>query len=379
MRRAVILDSEVAASNELDGAAVSPVDRLSVLLREGIWAPLAAHLGSLQRLHVVTHGSFHVLPLHCGAPDGLELCTYPGFIYYHRLRHQETQSSVPPSTVGALGVAVHAADDTPGLNAIPLVHAEARIVRALWPGVVHTDPDLAQPDPPLTALQLAGHGQVNPKEPARANLMLAGGALDLHTVLVAQQHPAVVVLSACTVGRTADDPDGEPLGLVGGFMLRGARQVIASLQPVPDFYMPLLMALFYRSWRDGMTPAQALADAKRRLSSGHWHADTAELIRRHYREALVAGMNHALRQSAQALDPLLMLSHAWLFPTPFRGLHPTRDAQLLAELKRRLSNSAGRWNMAQAIAQCLIDERARLPRHQVDTLCTWVVAFGDDR
>lgn len=377
MRRGVLPSSELAPFAGDAGAELPALQRLGALLDRGLWDPLAPHLGGIRRLHVVTHGSFHLLPLTCIAPAGLAVCAYPGLVTYHRLWHRQAMAVDSTAAGGRLGMAVHAAHDVPGLSPIPFVMAEAQIVRALWPGEVHADPQLARAEPALAALQLAGHGRSDPADPSRAGLLMAEGALDLHAVLAARQHPTVVVLSACTVGRSADDPDGEPLGLVGGFMLKGARVVIASLQPVPDFYMPLLMALFHRCWRDGSPPAEALAEAKQRLALGHWHADTEALVRRAYQGVLVDTLAHAQKTPGDETG-LLLLTHAWLFPPELRELQPG-DGERLNALRSLVATPAGRERLAERVLQTLTHERSRLPRRHLETLCTWVVAFGTPR
>jgi hypothetical protein len=365
-------------------------DPLRGNLQAGLWEPLTPHLTGLSRLHLVTHGTWHLLPLELGAPTGLRLATYPGFIYYHRVRHQgvqpaatspvESPAAAPfaPSQSTVLGLAVDAAEDNPALEPIPFVHAEAELITALWPGPVHTTPDLGADTPILFALQLSGHGQIDAKDPARANVRLADRVLDMHAVLGARQQPLVVVLSACTVGRTSEDSDGEPLGLVGSFLLKGACYVVASLQPVPDFYMPLLVILFYQAWMETGSPETALLEAKARLASGNWPPDTAELICTHYRPILegVLAEVQAKPKATGTKDPLLRLTHAWPFPAPYRALHPEKGQDVLEALRERLKTAPGRASMAAGVLDTLVAERARLPTAVTETLCTWVRGFG---
>ncbi len=386
MRRAGSWDSDVmVAEPPADEGIYSD---LASALRAGLWTPLAEQLDGLTRLHLVTHGHWHLLPVELGAPPTLELTHYPGFIYYHRLRHQgavpgmakgpETgsPSDLAPDETTPLGLTVHAAEDTPGLEAIPFVRAEADLISALWPGPVQADPDLDAEQPVLGALHLAAHGQADDKDPARANVVLGNRVLDFHAALGARQHPPVVVLSACTVGRTSDDPDGEPLGLVGSFLLKGTRYVIASLQPVPDFYMPLLMALFHQAWQITESPDKALAEARRRLKAGDWYPETEVLVHTHYQpiieQALTTVIDKPKRPGWQ--DSLLQLTHAWPFPKPYRALHPDDDQHSLDELRDDIASD--RSQLAAQILDTLIAERAQLPGAAIDTLSTWVRGFG---
>ncbi|MDC1287503.1 CHAT domain-containing protein [Gammaproteobacteria bacterium] len=225
---------------------------------------------------------------------------------------------------------------------------------------------------------MAAHGQADEKDPARASVMLGNRVLDFHAVLGARQHPAVVVLSACTVGRTSDDPDGEPLGLVGSFLLKGSRYVIASLQPVPDFYMPLLITLFYQAWQHTGSPDKALAEAKRRLKGGDWYPATEALIRTHYQPIVEQVLASALDKPHQSdwQDSMIQLTHVWPFPLPYRALHPDGDQHTLSELRDEIETAQGRANMASRVLDTLFTERSRLPVAAVDTLCTWVRGFG---
>ncbi|MDC1286798.1 CHAT domain-containing protein, partial [Gammaproteobacteria bacterium] len=354
---------------------------LELALSQGLWTPLLDHLQGMTRLHVVTHGSWHLLPVELGAPDHLLLSHYPGFIYYHRLMHQ--QNNIEIESKGAdqsvpLGLSTHAAEDDPSLESIPFVRAEAGLIESLWSGPVHSDPNLNSEQPRLGVLQLAAHGQADEKDPARANVILGNQLLDFHAVLEARQHPPVVILSACTVGRTTDDLDGEPLGLVGGFLLKGTRYVIASLQPVPDFYMPLLMTLFYQSWQITRSPDSALVEAKRRLRSGEWYPETEALIRIHYQPVIEQMLTSVSGKSEQTgwQDRLVQLTHAWPWPEPYRALHPDDEQDILMDLREAIGTKGECTKMAKLIIETLIDERAHLPTGAVDTLCTWVKGFG---
>ena len=374
--------SSVMVSN----AGESLTGVLTLAISDGLWIPLSKHLTGLTHLHVVTHGSWHLLPVELGAPEQITLSIYPGFIYYHRLRHQGTApgsgapeySAQRPSSDSPMGLAVHAAEECPGLEPIPFVYAEANLIKTLWSGQVYTDPDLQAERPVLTTLQLAAHGQADEKDPARANVVLGSQILDFHAVLGARQHPPVVVLSACTVGRTSDDPDGEPLGLVGSFLLKGSRYVIASLQPVPDFYMPLLIALFYQSWIRLGTPDIALAEAKRLFRTGDWYEETEDLIRTHYLPIIEQILTAAIEKPKRVdwHDPVLRLTGAWPFPEPYRALHPDEDQHKLDELREVIKRPTGRIQLANGILDTFIAERDRLPEAIVDTLCTWVRGFG---
>lgn len=381
-RRGVMLASE-APSHGLSSPSGVAVEeerlRMRSALHDGFWRPLAASLVGIDELRIVTHGASHRLPLELGAPAGLRIRLYPGLVYYHRLHHQARVGSRAATGSARIGLAVNASHGAVGVNPIPFVDVESRLVRAVWPGEAVTDHGLLEDSPGPDVMHFAAHGQLDDHDPARSNLMLADGLLDLQTVLAARRCPRVVFLSACTVGRTTDDPDGEPLGLVGGFLIKGARYVIAALQPVPDFYMPLFGALFHQAWCGGDAPAAALTEAKRRFAAGDWFADTEALVREHYRPTIVECLAEAMKHEAEPPieQALAAATHDWPWPAPYRALRPGLDDERLQALREQAATVAGREALADAVLDTLIAERDALPESVVDTMCTWLVGFGD--
>ncbi|MEM9555828.1 MAG: CHAT domain-containing protein [Acidobacteriota bacterium] len=124
-------------------------------------------------------------------------------------------------------------------------------------------------------VHFATHGLINARNPDLSGLVLAqvdaegrerNGFLSLDDVSALQLSAELVVLSGCqtALGR---ELNGEGLvGLSRGFLTAGVPRLVASLWPVHDEATAHLMTLFYRGLlEDGMPPAQALADAQRRL------------------------------------------------------------------------------------------------------------------
>ena len=72
---------------------------------------------------------------------------------------------------------------------------------------------------------------------------------DAVKMLVLNVRPALAVFANCLAGRIHENVDGEPLGLVSLQMMRGTRQVLACLAPVPDFFTPPLIGLFWQAYR----------------------------------------------------------------------------------------------------------------------------------
>jgi hypothetical protein len=159
---------------------------------------------------------------------------------------------------------------------------------------------------------------------------------------------------------------------MAAFFLRGARYLIAALQPVSDFYMPLLTCLFYQSWhRLGGHPAQALAEAKRRLKTGDWYPDTEDLLRTAYRPVLEGW----LAQLADNNDDtgLAIITWSWGFPTRYQALDPDHDQDKLEDLKEEIRDATKRHALLTDILDRLCRDRRSAA---IDHLCTWVRGFG---
>jgi CHAT domain-containing protein len=72
-------------------------------------------------------------------------------------------------------------------------------------------------------------------------------------------------MAACDVGRSVVVSGNELLGLAATFLERGTSQLIAPVVPVPDAETKDLMVAVHRRLRQGLAPAQALAEAQQEL------------------------------------------------------------------------------------------------------------------
>ena len=83
----------------------------------------------------------------------------------------------------------------------------------------------------------------------------------------------LVVLSACETGLIdISSKSDEFVGLPGGFMQAGARNVVASMWAVDDLSTSLFMAEFYRLMiEDGLSPSSALQKTQLKfIIQGKW-------------------------------------------------------------------------------------------------------------
>ena len=307
-----------ATATAAAAATSGPAPDVERLLQECLWQPLQALLPpSLLRLHLVSHGALHVLPLALGSDRPVLL--YPGLIFFWQCRQG--------AWARASGLALHVHSpkkdpQDPRFEPIPFVHAEAELVSRVWGRPDELLDDGAAGPSAVQAVHLACHGWVdgNASAPGSGDafLVTASGPLDMQRVLRLQRRTPVVFLSACLVGRQREDVDGDPLGLVSAFFVKGARGVVAALAPISDFWAPVLAVLFHDALRHPQVPGAgdnasadanpdaaapevpawlALQCAKQALHSGHW----SPAVQQHVREVLTAHL--ALWIGNQVLAP----------------------------------------------------------------------------
>ncbi|PRZ07080.1 CHAT domain-containing protein [Isoptericola sp. CG 20/1183] len=144
---------------------------------------------------------------------------------------------------------------------------EARLVADVWDDALL----LAGPDATCgrtgaalegaTVVHLGAHGRHEPDNPLFSAVRLADGSLYAHELDGTDLSGAVVVLSACEVGRASTRVGGEPLGLTSVLLRLGARAVVAAVAPLRDDVAVRVMPRLHASLREGLEPAAALAHA----------------------------------------------------------------------------------------------------------------------
>jgi tetratricopeptide (TPR) repeat protein len=143
-------------------------------------------------------------------------------------------------------------------------HAEAVAVAAIHATEALTGP-AATVAATMAALDgarlahLATHGSVHPDNPLFSALMLADGPLTAYDLERLPRLPQVVILASCDSGRLVVRAGDELLGLAATLLSHGARQIVASVVPVPDVETASLMVELHRSLAAGTPPAAALA------------------------------------------------------------------------------------------------------------------------
>jgi tetratricopeptide (TPR) repeat protein len=152
----------------------------------------------------------------------------------------------------------------PGLLA---ADEEASLVAAVWDDAVllgGADASCAATAGRLAhagVVHLAAHGTHEPDNPLFSSVRLADGPLFAHELDGTDLAGAVVVLSACEVGRSTSRVGGEPLGLTSVLLRHGASAVIAAVAPLRDDVAVRVMPALHTALRDGLRPGRALARA----------------------------------------------------------------------------------------------------------------------
>lgn len=118
---------------------------------------------------------------------------------------------------------------------------------------------------------IACHGLFEGHDPWTSKLFLARDAGEdghLHAWEVMGldlRKASLITLSGCETGVVSGGPADDFMGLPRGFMLAGARTLVASLWPVEDRATAALMKALYKGLAQGLAPAGALRSAKMML------------------------------------------------------------------------------------------------------------------
>jgi len=265
-----------------DGPALPSWGKAARRCASELWGPIASELPeTVSHVAVVTHGRFHVLPLELGKPDRLTCSHYINLIFFAQ---PSPAGQPPPSSAHQIllnrdpGLAFANREADPLLTEVWAASSspvDLRVAEAL---------DGISPAMPVQYLHVAGHGNRSPDRHKHRNV--AEVQYDRKSSLTEQMvftklPPAEIVwLSSCVVGLTEEDMEGDPVGMIVPFLMRGSRFVVASLTEVPDLWMPLLVSLteWFRMVERLPLP-DALNRAKSALKAWVHEPDLAEFYR----------------------------------------------------------------------------------------------------
>ena len=160
-----------------------------------------------------------------------------------------------------------------GAGQLPAIAAElAAVAQSLGPGT-HLRQDgeatlaafLAEAGA-ASSLHLACHASCRADNPDLSALHFSDGTLTVADLSGLHLNADLVTLSACDTALSRIAPGDEVLGLARGFLMAGARSVVASLWSVEDGSTAELMAQFHRLRQAGLGTAGALRQAQRELA-----------------------------------------------------------------------------------------------------------------
>ena len=146
---------------------------------------------------------------------------------------------------------------------------EVRSAGAVWPvgsaevlpGDRATAADVADLAARVDVLHVAAHGRHSADNPLFSGLELSGGPWFGYDIDALTRVPAVVLLSACEVGRSSVRFGEELIGMTAAWLHAGARCVIASPTAVADAAAHDVLTRLHAGLANGLDPSAALAGA----------------------------------------------------------------------------------------------------------------------
>ncbi len=170
------------------------------------------------------------------------------------LNVENPQQDLPFATVESAAVSLLYPDST-----IPLKGEKATRIQVMT---------TMQTDEQLGVFHFTGHGQHDINQPLDSSLLLADEdeltLRDIFQLDFSRYH--LICLSACETGLTSKQGlIDEFVGLISGFLAKGAAYVVSTLWAVDQRSTALLMVRFYQCLQADMTPPFALKEAQKWL------------------------------------------------------------------------------------------------------------------
>jgi len=197
--------------------------------------------------------------------DRFALAISPGLLY------RVSEEAAPGGNRHVLAVAEPAL--SPDLAArygpLPEAREEAAIAASLYPrstmltGTMAKSSAIRRELPSATVFHVGGHALATPE---RDGLLVADGLWGAAEIVdLDLRRCSLVVLAACSTGQVDSDPLFGPKSLVRGFVVAGARQVVASRWTVDSRATLELMRAFYGELQNGRSAAWAMHSAAQRV------------------------------------------------------------------------------------------------------------------
>jgi tetratricopeptide (TPR) repeat protein len=247
-------------------------------------------LRGIDQLILIPHRELHLLPLDYLFPGRFTITYLPSFHIGFKLVLQETSSLPTYDPENIVNVAA---------RELPFAAIEAAALSSLYPDNNPLKPPVKQEEL-ITVLRnngslfhFAGHADHIPENLRESFLLLTNSEqLTLGNIVdddqLDLQKYGLICLSACETGITSSETlTDEYVGLVSGFLAKGANYVLSSLWRVDERSSALLIIKFYQLFKQGKSPATALKEAKEWLrvlsyqDLAKWYQELAEELPRY--------------------------------------------------------------------------------------------------
>lgn len=220
-----------------------------------------------KKIVIVPHGLAHYVPMHALLHNGryvfqdhqVSYLPSASTLAYLEPKRRAARASGALIVANPDGTLLFAEEEA---LAIQRILGEGKILRR--DASVATVSRLA---PGNAILHFATHAQLDPDNPVRSRLVLAGGDLTVGDIFGLRLDARLVTLSACntSVGRLSNGD--ELVGLTRAFLFAGTPLVAATLWKADEESTPALMTAFYRELESGADPAAAIQTAMDQVSA----------------------------------------------------------------------------------------------------------------
>jgi tetratricopeptide (TPR) repeat protein len=235
------------------GDVVAPLKQLSRVLGGHLLDPIRDELKRYRSLVVMPNDVLFYLPIHAltvegpdGSPRFLAETHSVSYLTRRHLTHLAPTSPEPSRSLLALS--------NPD-GSLPGASLEVSALKAIRPSATTLDGPQATKEAfkhlaeQFRDLHLATHGILDPQQPHRSHLLMAGpddeSRLDVEDIASLELSNAMVVLSACETALGEQVPGAALVTLAEAFTRAGARSIVASLWPVEDVATRDFMVAFH--------------------------------------------------------------------------------------------------------------------------------------
>jgi hypothetical protein len=338
-------DAPDLSTDSLSGLRTAPksLSDLQQRVLRIFWRPLEQAVSGIEKLHVVYAPSFRGVGLHLGA-EGLQCGFYPSLPGFFRV-FELTRVNRRPAREEPSPVDVGFDCAWGARSPIPFSKAEALLIRTLVPQAkIHAGSDFAgrlRSGARARTVHLACHGATFGAQDRQHSVLLLDWESDsLLEPADVSSLPGEIdefVCSTCVGGVVSRRAAVDAIGIVSALQLKGAHSIVACLAPAPDYYMPLLVGLYWYERLRGILPTLALERAKQNLLSAQWPDAVSSAVRSSYATVMEEILAHGQYAGA---------------PTDEQGATVNRNF--------RLAHSVGSWTLPEVLRREISEQRGAM-------------------